>query len=69
MILIFLGFLNAVCAKNWANKKSGIGLLTENENFLASGSFFGQPKFNSSCDSVSLDAAVECEESFLNKNL
>jgi len=42
-----------------------IGFSTENENFLASGGFFGQPKFNSSCDSDSLDAAVECEENLL----
>ena len=67
MILIFFAFLNAVFAKNWANGKSEIGLLTVNENFLASESFIGQPKFNASCDSDSLDAAVECEDSFLIK--
>ena len=63
MILIFFAVLTAIFAKNWANEKLEIGFSTENENFLTSG-FIGQPKFNSSCDSDSLDAAVECEDSF-----
>ena len=66
MIFIFFAYINAVFAKNWANEKSALDFFTENGNFSAKETFYGQPKFNSSCDSDSLDAATECEEQVFN---
>ena len=62
MIFIFFAYINAGFGKTWANENAEIQFFTENQNVSAKESFYGQPKFNASCNSDSLDAAVECED-------
>ena len=65
MTLIFLLHISSIFAK----KEDGLNTtLFENEILDQSqqGNFFGQPRFNSSCDLESLEAANECEARVLN---
>ena len=62
MILIFLLFLREIFANN---RYDGISTETFEIGFMDKGGekkYFGQPRFNASCDDESLEAAAECEE-------
>ena len=64
MILIFLLNFSSIFAKNGYD---GNSTLSENRNSLEildktkQVNLFGQPRFNTSCDQESLEAANECE--------
>ena len=62
MILIFLLYLRGIFAINRFNEISIEKF--ENGFFGKNGEkkYFGQPRFNASCDDESLEAAAECEE-------
>ena len=66
MILIFLLHLSSIFAK-----KGDAGNSTLSENLLEISyktkqvNLFGQPRFNTSCDQDSLEAANECEDRVL----
>ena len=66
MILIFLLYLRGIFAINRFNEisieKFENGFIDKN----GEKKYFGQPRFNASCDDVSLEAAAECEERVYN---
>ena len=62
MILIFFLYLREILANNGFN---GISIEKFGNGFIdraGEKNYFGQPRFNASCDDVSLEAAAECEE-------
>ena len=65
MTLIFLFHISSIFAKNEDGWNS---TLVENDilDHGKQGNLFGQPRFNTSCDLVSLEAANECEVRVLN---
>ena len=62
MILKYFGFLTATFAKQPQNGIFKNNILTEKFADYEHESFFGQPRFNGSCDSDSQGAARECED-------
>ena len=69
MALIFLLHISSLFAKK---ENSGKLTLFESQNFYEiqdstkQGNLLGQPRFNTSCDIESLEAANECEVRVLN---
>ena len=62
MILKYFGFITAIFAKQRPKSLFKKDLLNETFTGFVHESFFGQPKFNESCDSDSQNAARECED-------
>ena len=62
MTLKYFAFLTAIFAKQPQNGVLKNNILTENVADFKHESFFGQPRFNESCDSDSQGAARECED-------
>ena len=69
MTLIFLLHISSILAE----KEDGRNSTLESRNFYEvqdstkQGNLFGQPRFNTSCDLESLEAANECEVRVLNQ--
>ena len=69
MILIFFLHISGISAKKRIDGNSNLsenGTLYEITDNKKQGNLFGQPRFNTSCDLESLEAANECEARFLN---
>ena len=62
MILVFLLYLRGIFANNQYNEISNEKMSAEFLEKFGEKNYFGQPRFNTSCDDKSLDAADECEE-------
>ena len=62
MTLKYFAFLTAIFAKQPQNGVLKNNFLTENFADFEHESFFGQSRFNESCDSDSQGAARECED-------
>ena len=69
MILIFLLHISSIFAKKGNGGNSTLSVsrnLLEIPNKTKQVNLFGQPRFNTSCDLQSLEAANECEARVLN---
>ena len=62
MILVFLLYLRGIFAKNRFYEISNERMGNEFLKKIGEENYFGQPRFNASCDKESLEAATECEE-------
>ena len=62
MILIFLLFLRDIFANNGYNEISIENFENGFIDKVGEKNYFGQPRFNASCDDESLEAAAECED-------
>ena len=61
MILIFFLYLREIFANNQYNEFSIENFENGFIDTVGEKNYFGQPRFNASCDDESLEAAAECE--------